>query len=1005
MTARTKSANGKDKGKGREHHPEVNEFGGHAASKPYHPQHQDSIASTATTSSMDTATTSESSSTAWSSTSSSSIASNSSAATKMASSNSTPSTNLSRNFYSPYTSTNPSTVSPTSREAQYGPSQYLFANAAADGSSPSAASTPSDPSTSLLFSPNTQSFSSNAAHGPSGVLSPMSPGFNVVSPTGTVTQGRPVNGNAPTNGASQPTQIGHLSAARGMTRYLPLKDHSITFNFPLEAIVKMDVTRSAAPSAATSDPTLDGHGVDGASGALAAGELNPYDPHSHSSNSISSMMPQGALQSPKPNLQPSPLKLVVMQRVVPDDPSSVPQNPRLGAVFINLAEYVGKGKVERRFLLKESRVNATLKLSIEVNYLSGYQGYIAPPLPKAEILGGIEGFLKQHDNLLSKKKVKTMGASAVSRADSGATAMGKARSRGGVGGIGGMELGDFDVATAQQEDEVDLLRRSFLEKEKDRIGDLLVAHMKAGEGVAGANGHSGLGNGNAANGNLNPRSDSNPYELPSESESESEYGHAIRGEEGKDLVQLTAEALGRKQWKQQLKARKKEEVARKLTLNLSESEGDDSIFESADEGVEDEEGHVSPSSANGHAPPPLPYPERGTHIRVAAFDVQRLPLAYGPKTTESLIDALFNPGITTDRTDDDPFVMYVSPTELKRQDEWRREQEVRMQQYQEQISAAQQQNQRRQHHHTHDHWYRSKISRSATRDSGADSEGLMTKLKKGVKRAGTLDSTTSASTTSGSGSNESPDARLNSSMKSPGEDTIVGVRRSEDADWTPLGIAVDREATIGKSTGGGGGGGGWCNRGSGELPEQLLSYQEGAGEGEDGWGKSQPKTPDDANVLGGAFYDQEPQDMYGGSLGHHHPPGHTQTNGHQRTATAGTISSTASSSSLSSLGLSSQGHNHPVAGSPPQTSPVSAAGVRRSTSTRSSTSTGDSHHLLMSPRGKQTEFSAPPGRMDKTGMLKGTGPSPSLIGDPTVEDSASARSGGGLKGWWKGLQR
>lgn len=349
LTARSKSGNGKDKDKGKAR--EVNEFGGvEAPAKPY-PQHQDSVTSTLTSSSMDTTTTSESSSTNWSSTSMSSVASNSSAATKMAPA---PSTNLSRNLYSPYSSTNPSSVSPTSREAQYGSSQYLFTNHAVDGSSP--ASTPSDPSTSLLFSPNAQAFSSNAALGPAGVLSPMSPNFNVISPTGTV---RPTNGTS-----SQPAQIGHLSAARGMTRYLPLKDHSITFNFPLEAIVKMDVNRSAAPSAATSDPSLEGSEGSG----LGVSELNPYDPHSHSSTSISSMVPQGPPQSPKPNLQPSPLKLVVMQRVVPDDPNSVPQNPRLGAVFINLAEYVGKGKVERRFLLKESRVNATLKVSARVDH-------------------------------------------------------------------------------------------------------------------------------------------------------------------------------------------------------------------------------------------------------------------------------------------------------------------------------------------------------------------------------------------------------------------------------------------------------------------------------------------------------------------------------------------------------------------------------------------------------------------------------------------------------------
>ena len=165
--------------------------------------------------------------------------------------------------------------------------------------------------------------------------------------------------NLPLNGA-----VGHMSPARGMTRYLPLKDHSINFNFPLEAIIKMDVSRSGGPlDVAGGEPgTPEGYDV-------GQGVLSPNDPHSHSSASVSSMMSPGVQAQPsqqrrgKPNLQPSPFKLVVMQRVIPDDPDNSPQNPRLGAVFINLAEYVGKGKVERRFLLKESKVNATLKVS------------------------------------------------------------------------------------------------------------------------------------------------------------------------------------------------------------------------------------------------------------------------------------------------------------------------------------------------------------------------------------------------------------------------------------------------------------------------------------------------------------------------------------------------------------------------------------------------------------------------------------------------------------------
>ena len=55
-------------------------------------------------------------------------------------------------------------------------------------------------------------------------------------------------------------------------------------------------------------------------------------------------------------------KLVVVQRIVPGDPHGNPQNPRLGAVYLNLAKYVGQGNVDRRYLLKESKTNAILQV-------------------------------------------------------------------------------------------------------------------------------------------------------------------------------------------------------------------------------------------------------------------------------------------------------------------------------------------------------------------------------------------------------------------------------------------------------------------------------------------------------------------------------------------------------------------------------------------------------------------------------------------------------------------
>lgn len=96
--------------------------------------------------------------------------------------------------------------------------------------------------------------------------------------------------------------------ARGMTPFLKLKDHSVTWSSMLDPLLKLDIDRETS------------------------------------------------------QVLPCPVKLVVMQRVIPDDPDGPPQNPRLGAVYLNLAEYIGQGSVERRYLLKESKTNATLRV-------------------------------------------------------------------------------------------------------------------------------------------------------------------------------------------------------------------------------------------------------------------------------------------------------------------------------------------------------------------------------------------------------------------------------------------------------------------------------------------------------------------------------------------------------------------------------------------------------------------------------------------------------------------
>ncbi|KAJ6625110.1 N-terminal C2 in EEIG1 and EHBP1 proteins-domain-containing protein [Mycena sp. CBHHK59/15] len=147
------------------------------------------------------------------------------------------------------------------------------------------------------------------------------------------------------------------TGARGQTPWQPLRDHSVSWEHPLDAVVQMSIERDSTH-----------------------------------------------------HLHPHPFKLVVMQRVIANDPNT-PHNPRLGAVYLDLAEYASssstpdaKGLVTRRYLLRDSKTNATLKLSINITPLppSGHGSppeYNAPPLPHGEILSGITSFLSAHDDV------------------------------------------------------------------------------------------------------------------------------------------------------------------------------------------------------------------------------------------------------------------------------------------------------------------------------------------------------------------------------------------------------------------------------------------------------------------------------------------------------------------------------------------------------------------------------------------------------------------------------
>ncbi|KAF2834518.1 hypothetical protein M501DRAFT_1001154 [Patellaria atrata CBS 101060] len=71
----------------------------------------------------------------------------------------------------------------------------------------------------------------------------------------------------------------------------------------------------------------------------------------------------------------------------------------LGHVKLNLAEYVEPSEAEgedgicRRYLMQDSKINSTLKISIFMKQIEGDRNFVAPPLKTAPVFGGIAGIM------------------------------------------------------------------------------------------------------------------------------------------------------------------------------------------------------------------------------------------------------------------------------------------------------------------------------------------------------------------------------------------------------------------------------------------------------------------------------------------------------------------------------------------------------------------------------------------------------------------------------------
>ena len=142
---------------------------------------------------------------------------------------------------------------------------------------------------------------------------------------------------------------------RGITPFKTLKDHKVTFEQVVDVILHMYIDQSSpnTPTSSTHTPKT----------------------HTHTGRKEAPPKPTSGSGTPKGKLLPSPLKLVITQNVkVDEDHARSPDNPRLGAVYLDLSEFADPslGPVTRKFLLAESRTNAILKVSFHFVDLTNY---------------------------------------------------------------------------------------------------------------------------------------------------------------------------------------------------------------------------------------------------------------------------------------------------------------------------------------------------------------------------------------------------------------------------------------------------------------------------------------------------------------------------------------------------------------------------------------------------------------------------------------------------------
>ncbi|OWZ74068.1 hypothetical protein AYX14_00556 [Cryptococcus neoformans] len=196
---------------------------------------------------------------------------------------------------------------------------------------------------------------------------------------------------------------------KGETPIQPLRSHCCKWDFELQHILRFPLSKS--PSSAANAPkgrqpslTL-GNGPMSDSGLELTILQYPARPQAQQTSSTpspslsgegsSSNIAQSAVQSVTSglsavagsNTKKKDVKQTRKERRLEKSPT------KFGMIDIDLAPFAGKGRMTRRFLLKGSRTNATVKVTVELQWVGGEMDWVAPPMQEGHHVTGVGDLL------------------------------------------------------------------------------------------------------------------------------------------------------------------------------------------------------------------------------------------------------------------------------------------------------------------------------------------------------------------------------------------------------------------------------------------------------------------------------------------------------------------------------------------------------------------------------------------------------------------------------------